>query len=160
AAICFCPPNDLTQLPQPGQVNPTRGNWQENLATNLSLPGVGVLGITDVCTPTTRLSPTQRDVPLTRFYTGIRDDRGGASTWNPGQRAALDSLNDSHMGHMILWDEHEHGVEQWAIESNDATDDPAHCDPWPDIAQWIFPVRTERMSTQYLVNTYRNNVSF
>jgi len=159
AAVCHCPPNNLTIPPLPGQVNPLRGNWSQNLATNLSLPGVGVLGIADVVTPTTRLSPTERDLPITRFYSGTRDEQGAAA-WSPAQRAVLDSLNDSRMGHMLLWDEREHAIEQWGIDSNDATDDPSHCDPWPDRAEWIAPVRTERESAQYLVDTYRSDQSF
>jgi hypothetical protein len=154
AAVCHCPPNDLTQPPTPGQVEPLRGEWSQNLPTNISLPGVGVLGITDVVTPTTRLS-ILRDVPLTRFYYGIRDEQGAAA-WTPAQRAVLDALNDSGMGHMILWDEREHAIEQWHVDNNS----PAPCNPWPDMGQWIAPVRTERHSAQYLVNTYRSNVSF
>lgn len=158
AAVCHCFPGDLTQPPQPGQVSPTRGHWSDNLATNLLAPDGSVLGIRDVVTPATRLS-LERDVPLTRFYHGIRDEQGSA-TWNPAQRAILDLVHASGMGHMILWDEREHGVEMWHLDSNDATDDPAHCDPWPDMAQWIAPVRTERHSAQYLVDAYRSNISF
>lgn len=158
AAVCHCPPNDLTQPPQPGQTNPLRGQWTQNLATNIESPGGGVLGIADVVTPTTVLS-SLRDVPLTRFYVGVRDEQGSAR-WNAAQRAVLDAINDSGMGHMVLWDEREHAIEQWHLDSNDATDDPAHCDPWPDAGQWIAPTRTERHSAQYLVDAHRSDVSY
>ena len=156
AAVCYDPPGDLTIPPQPGQVNPLRGHWSMNLDTNLTYPGVGVLGITDVITATTRLSVLHRDLPLTRFYFGKRDEQGAAA-WGTAQRAVLDTLNDSRMGHMVLWDEREHAIPEWSLESNDATD--GHPGPWPDVGQWVAPVRTYRASAQYIVDTYRNNQS-
>ena len=56
------------------------------------------------------------------------------------------------------WDEREHNVNDWASDSPDLFDDPAHCDPWPDIGQWIEPVKTERHSAQYLADRFRNLV--
>jgi hypothetical protein len=103
------------------------------------------------------LSPTQRDVPLTRFYHGKRDEQGAAG-WSLAQRAMLDALNDSRMGHMILWDEREHGIPDWSQEANDAFD--GHAGPWPDIAQWVAPVRTYRSAAQYLVDQYRAEQSY
>lgn len=61
---------------------------------------------------------------------------------------------------MVLWDEREHAIPEWSADHNDATDDPAHCDPWPDIGQWIAPVKTERQSAQYLVDAYRADQSY
>src|SRR5262245_34094233 len=115
AAVCYTPATDLTIPPAPGQVNFLLGNMSDNLDTNLSVPPMGPVGIADVFTMTTRLDGGQRDFPLTRTYTGKRDEQGSAA-WSPTQRAILDSLNDSRMGFMISWDEREHGVEMWDTE--------------------------------------------
>jgi hypothetical protein len=115
-----------------------------------------VLGITDVHTLTTRLS-VQRDFALTRYYFGKRDQDNSAA-WNPSQRALLDQLNASETGPIISWDEREHGVEKWPLETDDAID--GNPGPWPDIAQWIAPVRSRRDTAQSLVNDYRANLSY
>ncbi|MDX2199692.1 MAG: hypothetical protein SF069_12070 [Phycisphaerae bacterium] len=158
AAVCYTPASFLS-LQDDGQVNYLRGNWDQNLETNLIGPGNTALGTIDVFTMHTRLSTTERDIPLTRVVYGKRDELGAAG-WSPDQRGVCDLLNDSRLGFMIFWDEREHGVDLWSTEENDATDDPAHTDPWPDIGQWVAPVRTVRQSGQYLVDTYRNNQSY
>lgn len=157
AAVCYTPASVLMLDPEE-RINYLRGNWDQNLDTNLTGPLATTLGTTDVFSMDARISPTQRDFPLTRIVYGKRDELGAAG-WSPEQRAMCDVFNDSRMGFMIFWDEREHGVELWSTEENDATDDPAHTDPWPDIGQWVAPVRTVRQSGQYLVNTYRNNQS-
>lgn len=157
AAVCYTPASDLSI--DPGLLeNFMRGNWDQNLATNLLAPdGVTPLGVTDVFTSTTRISPNQRDIAITRFFYGKRDEESAAG-WSAGQRAVLDSLNDSRMGVMVSWDEREHGVELWNTETSDATD--GHAGPWSDVGQWIAPVRTYRASGQYLVDAYRSNQSY
>jgi pimeloyl-ACP methyl ester carboxylesterase len=157
AAVMYCPPLDLTQPPAPGQASPMRGGWPQNLPTNLLDSAGNAIGFTDVIYSTSRLSLTQRDIPLTRTYSGKRDEQGAAE-WNPVHRQALDDLNDTHLGYMIHWDEREHGVEMWHLETNDATD--GHAGPWPDVAQWIAPNRTGRCTAQYLVDSYRSDRSF
>jgi pimeloyl-ACP methyl ester carboxylesterase len=158
AAVCYTPASYL-DLDGAGQINYYRGNWDTNLDTNILDADGTPLGITDVFTMTTRLSTTERDLPLTRVVYGKRDEEGAAA-WHPNQIAIMEEFNDTAQGYMIFWDEREHGVEKWATEENDATDDPAHTDPWPDVGQWVAPVRTVRHSMQYLVDTYTNQQSF
>ena len=116
-----------------------------------------VVNFTEVFTLTTRLSATQRDFPLTRIVYGKRDEDDGAS-WSTAQRAIFDSLHDADLGYMLFWDEREHGVEKWDQETDDAND--GNAGPWPDVAQWIAPIRTRRASVQYLVDTYRASLSY
>jgi hypothetical protein len=156
SVVVYTPASDLS-IDEGGRVNFLRGSWDENLATNLIGPTGATLGVTDVFTPTTRLSPTQRDFALTRYFYGKRDEDSAAS-WSPAQRAVVDSLNASEMGGMVFWDEREHGVEKWDVETNDAAD--GHAGPWPDIGQWVAPVRTRRASGQYLVDQYRASQSY
>jgi hypothetical protein len=157
AAISYTPASDLS-IDALGRVDYLKGNWTDNLPTNLVGPAALTLGVTDVFTMTTRISPSARDFPLTRFFYGKRDQDGPA-TWSPAQRAIIDSLNDSRMGFMISWDEREHGVEKWNLETPDNAD--GNPDPWPDVAQWIVPPaaiggpKTARARVQYLVDTYR-----
>lgn len=156
AAVAHSPPYNPSD---PSIPNPLLGQSAQNLSTNLVDSMGQPIGINDILrNPATRLS-TQRDFCFTHYYVGIRDDHGGAA-WTPDQRAVFDGLNASEMGAAISWDEREHGVDKWDTDENDATDDPAHCDPWPDIGQWIFPVKTERQGAQYLVDTHRNDRSY
>lgn len=155
AAIAYTPASDLSNESN-GRENFLRGDWEQNLATNIELSGIGPVGTTDVFTMTTRLSE-ERDFALTRFFYGKRDETESAS-WTPEQRTVIDNLNASRMGYMVFWDEREHGVEQWHTEANDATD--GHTGPWPDIGQWVAPVRTYRAAGQYLVDEYRANQSY
>lgn len=154
--VVYTPASNLT-LDDTGKDNFLRGDWDQNLDTNLPAPGGGVLGFTDVVTMTTRLSLTQRDFALTRFFYGKRDEKDAAA-WSEAQRAVMDALNDSRAGYMIFWDEREHGVEKWDNETNDAFD--PHAGPWPDVGQWIAPERTYRAAGQYLVDAYRANQSY
>ena len=158
AAVVYTPASDLS-VEAAGRVNYLIGNWDQNLTSNLPDPsGRGAfLGVTDVVTMTTRLSATQRDFPLTRFYFGKRDDLEAAA-WSPAQRAGIDALDASRKGFMIFWDEREHGVEKWDNETPDLND--GNPDPWPDVGQWIAPVKTRRSSGQYLVDTYRPTQSY
>lgn len=162
AAIVYTPASDLT-LEDGDRDNFMQGDWTQNLDTNLVGPGGVTLGVTDIFTMTTRISPTERDFALTRFFYGKRDTEGPAA-WSPSQRGIIDLLNASRRGYMIFWDEREHGVEKWDLETSDATD--GFPDPWPDVAQWIVPPatigggKTERARVQYLVDTYRNNQSY
>jgi pimeloyl-ACP methyl ester carboxylesterase len=156
AAVVHTPPSDLTIPPAVGQENFLRGDWDQNLATNLTGPN-GVLGTTDVFTMTSRLSPDVRDFPVTQFFYGKRDEKDAAS-WTPAQRDVVDALNDSRMGSMISWDEREHGVEKWHLETDDATD--GIVGPWPDVAQWIAPVKTFRASGEYLLSVHRADKSY
>ena len=158
AAVCYTPASFL-DLDGAGQINYLRGNWDTNLSTNLIGPSATNLGVTDVFTMTTRLSPTQRDFPLTRVVYGKRDEEGAAA-WKPEQIAIMEMFNDLGKGVMVFWDEREHGVEKWSSEESDLTDDPTHSDPWPDIGQWVAPVRTRRHSVQYLVDTYRSGQTY
>jgi hypothetical protein len=156
ASVIYTPPSDLGQ-DDGGQYNPLRGNWTDNLPTSLIGPAGTPLGVNDVFTMTTRISPTVRDIPVTRVIYGKRDQDSSA-TWSPAQRAVFDSLNDSGWGYMLFWDEREHGVEKWTLETSDVGD--GNPDPWPDIAQWLVPSRTGRMRAQYLVDRYRANLSY
>lgn len=157
ASITYTPASDLT-IDEGGRVDYLKGTWDQNLATNLVGPGGATLRATDVFVMTTRISPTVRDFPVTRYFYGKRDQDGPA-TWSPVQRAVVDSLNDARTGAMIFWDEREHGVEKWSLETNDAMD--GNPDPWPDVGQWIVPPasvggpKTGRARVQYLVDTYR-----
>lgn len=155
AAVSYTPASNLS-IDAAGRDNFLRGDWDQNLATNLTRSDIGTIHVTDVFTMTTRLSEL-RDFVLTRFFYGKRDEEDAAA-WTPEQRAVVDSLNNSRMGYMIFWDEREHGVEKWDNEESDATD--SHAGPWPDIGQWIAPVRTYRAAGQYLVDTYRANQSY
>ncbi len=147
-------------FPDGAGANPFTGKPSQNLATNLTSPITGLpIGRTDVLRPQTRLSSSERDFCCTRLYFGKRDDDGQAA-WTPTERAAVDALNDSGMGISISWDEREHGVDKWDTDEDDVTDDPAHCDPWPDIGQWIYPIKSERHSAQYLVDTYQTDRSY
>ncbi len=156
SVVCYTPASDLTIPPGPRD-NFLIGNWTDNLATNLTGPGGVTLGVTDVFDVTNRLSATQRDFAQTRFFYGKRDQESSAA-WSPGQRAVLDDLEATEKGVMIFWDEREHGVEKWNTEENDATD--GNPGPWPDIGQWIAPVRTQRASGQYLTTKYRVSQSY
>ncbi len=156
AAVCYTPASDLS-IDAAGRENHLRGTWEANLPTNIIGPSGQPLGVTDVFTMTTRLSASERDIPLTRVFYGKRDEEDAAA-WSPAQRAVFDSLNNSQMGYMLFWDEREHGVEKWRQETNDAMD--GHAGPWPDIGQWVAPVRTRRASGQYLVSTYRAGESY
>lgn len=153
AAVAHCPVfNGLEDIVTP---NPLHGQPSQNLATNLMDANGQPIDIQDVSrTAHTRLSP-QRDFCFTHYYTGIRDDNDAAS-WTPVQRARFDDLNASGMGALISWDEREHGIEKWDTDSLA----PGPCPSWPDIGQWISPVRTERHSAQYLIDTHRNDRSY
>lgn len=153
AAVAHCPVfNGLEDVITP---NPLHGQPSQNLATNLLDADGQPINIQDVSrTAHMRLSP-QRDFCFTHYYTGIRDDNGAAG-WTPVQRARFDELNATGMGTPISWDEREHGIEKWDTDSTA----PGPCPSWPDIGQWIFPVRTERHSAQYLVATHRNDRSY
>jgi len=157
AAVVYTPASNLT-IDDAGQVNFLRGNWDQNLATNIPDPSAagGFVGVTDIFTMTTRLSP-ERDFTLTRVFYGKRDE-ADAAAWSSAQRAVFDSLDDSRAGYMLFFDEREHGPEMWHLETNDAGD--GHAGPWPDVGQWIAPVRTRRASGQYLVDTYRPDQSY
>jgi hypothetical protein len=156
SVICYTPASDLT-IPPGNRENFLIGNWTDNLATNLVGPGNVTLGVTDVFDVTNRVSPTQRDFAQTRFFYGKRDLEDAAA-WSPAQRVVVDDLEATQKGIMIFWDEREHGVEKWSTEENDATDGIPG--PWPDIGQWIAPVRTFRASGQYLTTKYRANQSY
>ena len=153
AAVAHCPV--FNGLEDVSTSNPLHGQPSQNLVTNLIGADGQSIDIQDVSrTADTRLSP-QRDFCFTHYFTGIRDDNAAAS-WTPVQRARFDDLNASGMGTPFSWDEREHGIEQWDTDS--AT--PGPCRPWSDIGQWIFPVRTERHSAQYLVDTHRSDRSY
>lgn len=162
SVVCYCPASYLAAATG-GQVNYLRGNWDSNLPTNVVGPGGMTLGVTDVYTSTTRISATERDFPLTRFYYGKRDEKEAAA-WSADQRGVVDALNDSRMGCMIYWDEREHGVEAWDEESNDAID--MHAGPWPDVAQWIVPPvgigggKTRLPSAENLADADRASASY
>jgi hypothetical protein len=155
AAVVYTPASDLSKEAL-GRTNYLIGGWDQNLDTNLVRNG-DTLGVTEVMTITTPIAQNGRDFALTQYVWGKRDTEGPAS-WTTAQRAVLDSVNSSRMGGWVSWDEREHGVEKWDNETDDATDGIAG--PWPDIGQWIAPVRTRRASGQYLVDTYRAGQSY
>ena len=152
AAILYCPPVNFQLNPGP-LVDYLSGTITDNRSTNIPRPGAaGTLGILEVLTPTVRLSPTRRDLALSRAYFGKRDE-GAAAGWDAGMRTAIDSMDDSGLGYMIFFDEREHDVERWSVENG--------ANPFgPDIGQWVAPVRTLRASCQYLVDTYRADRSY
>lgn len=150
--------SSLLNFPDPDGPYPPLGRFSQNLATNIISPDTGLpLTHQQVLTPSVRLSG-QPYVPYTRLYVGKRDDNAHGG-WTPTARAGLDGCNDSQLGLIVSWDEREHGVDLWSTESPDILDDPSHCDPWPDIGQWIYPVRTERHGAQYLADRFRNDRS-
>lgn len=161
SVVCYTPASDLTQTSF--NINYLRGDWVQNAPTNVIGPGGVSLGVTDIFTSTTRISQTQRDFPLTRFYYGKRDQKDSA-TWSPAQRAVVDALNDGRSGAMIYWDEREHGVEKWDNETSDLND--GNPDPWPDVAQWIVPPapiggpKTRIPAADTLANTDRASLSY
>lgn len=157
AAVGHCV---LLNLVDDGNINRYWGNFSNPLDTNLTSPISGQpMIMRDVLRPYNRLSTTQRDFCHTHCYVGKRDDVLYAQ-WGPTQRTQLDVTNDSRMGVIVSWDEREHNVEDWDGESPDNFDDPAHCDPWPDVGQWIAPVKTARQSAQYLVDKFRRGQSY
>ncbi|MFZ4574027.1 MAG: GC-type dockerin domain-anchored protein [Phycisphaerales bacterium] len=150
AAVLYCPPFNLAE--DNGLNDYLRGDDSQNLATNLPRPGsAGVLGMNDIFSPTVRLSLTERDLPVTYAYFGKRDEEASAA-WNPGQRAILDSINNSRLGYFCSWDEREHGVEKW--------DTDTAATPEPDIGQWVSPVRTRVPAAQTLVDEHRANRTY
>lgn len=155
SVVVYTPASDLS-IDAGTRENYLRGDWDANLATNILDASGAPIGVTDVFTMNTRLSP-QRDFALTRIFYGKRDQDDSAS-WSPAQRAVFDSLNDAQVGYMLFWDEREHGVEKWQAETPDGAD--GNPDPWPDVAQWIAPIRTRRASGQYLVDQYRADQSY
>ncbi len=131
--------------------DPLLGSLDQNLPTPLIGPNTTTIGVADLYQPTMRLSPTQRDLALTRAYFGKRDTSLSAS-WDAGMRAAIDEMNSSALGYVISWDEREHVIGDWV------TEDPVL--PGPDIAQWVAPVQSLRATGQYLVDTYRASASY
>jgi hypothetical protein len=156
AAVVHTPASDLS-IEAGGRIDYLKGNWSQNLATSVIGPAGTPVGVTDLFTMTTRISPIERDFPLTRVYFGKRDQDGPA-TWSPTQRGIADALNAAGNGYLVSWDERDHGVEKWSTEENDLTD--GQPGPWPDIGQWIAPVKTRRPAAQYLVETYRRSQSY
>ncbi len=150
AAVLYNPGFNFA-MSENGHLDYMRGDVASNLATNIPRPNApGNLGMLEIFTPTVRISPTRRDLALTRAFFGKRDT-AGAATWNANMRAAVDSMDDSGLGYMIFWDEREHEVEDWSVENRPVG---------PDTGQWVSPVRTRRASCQYLVDTYRSNRSY
>lgn len=153
SVVVYTPPSDLTQeIPARAGELFLRGDWTSPLPTNVVRADGTAFTTTEVFTMTTRLSATQRDLPFTRVYFGKRDQKGAAG-WSIAQRAILDSLNASAQGFLVSWDEREHGVELWDNETPDATD--GNPDPWPDVGQWIAPVRTRRPAAETLAAEHR-----
>lgn len=149
----------LLNYPDPASPYPPIGKFSQNLATNMVSPETGLpVTYQEALHPSTRLNSAPY-IPYTRLYSGKRDDNphGG---WTPTARAGLDDINASQLGIIVNWDEREHGVDLWAEDTLDAFDDPAHCDPWPDIGQWIYPVKTARHGAQYLADRFRNDESY
>jgi hypothetical protein len=156
ATVVYTPATNPT-IPPDGRIAYLHGSWEQNLDTNLTGPDGDIVGYADLATHGNRISASERDFPLTRYFFGKRDEKESAA-WSPAIRDTMDFLDDTEMGIMIFWDEREHAVEKWDNETDDANDD--HPGPWPDVGQWIAPVRTRRASGQYLVDTYRNNRSY
>lgn len=153
AAVLYTPASSLLgDVGAGGQVNYLRGGWDQNLATNLIGPAGLPVSVTEAFTLNTRIDAGQRDFPPTTVFYGKRDTEGPAA-WTPSQRAVCDALNDSAMGFAVSWDEREHGVEKWNTEENDATD--GFAGPWPDIGQWVAPIKTRRTAAQTLVEEHR-----
>ncbi|MDX2148840.1 MAG: prolyl oligopeptidase family serine peptidase [Planctomycetota bacterium] len=156
AAVAQTPASDLPTSGT-GVENFLRGDFVQNLDTNISRNGI-TLGTTEVFEVGNPIAPSgARDLTLTRYYWGKRDQEGAAS-WTTSQRAVLDRINDSRLGGIVSWDEREHGVEKWDNETPDFND--GNPDPWPDVGQWVAPVRSRRYAAQYLVDTYRSNRSY
>ena len=88
--------------------SPLFGDRIQNLPT--SLPGAP--GATDVFIDTTRLSPTERDLPFSRMVIG-RADVSGIAAWNLQQIEAYEAINDAALGHHLFWDERPHGIDSW-----------------------------------------------
>jgi hypothetical protein len=130
------------------------GLQSQNLATVETSPVGGPLRINDYWNHATRLSLTQRDVPLMRFYRGRAEFVTSTTVpeWSASTvLAAFDGLNATGWGVHLFWDQRDHTSSAWSTE--DAGN------PLPDIGQWVSPVLTDRPSRTSIIR-YRSNQSF
>lgn len=126
-------------------VQPTNalcGVEAQNLPTNVIGPGGATMGMNDIFDWTQVLSPTQRDLCLTRIYSGRNDP---IISWTSTIVDEFVQANDSAQGFHLFWDSRAHGIASWNQS--------------PYFAEWVHPVRTERSSATY-AQRYRSNQSF
>ena len=109
-----------------------------NLLTTELGPNGTALRVNDFFDAAVRLSPQQRDFCFTRIVRGRRDQ---AVDWGPETLQLYQAMNAGRFGTHLYWDNRDHTSSDWT------TDDPAT--PWVDIAEWVSPVRTERMGAPY-----------
>ncbi|HRI44489.1 MAG TPA: hypothetical protein PLL78_13445 [Fimbriimonadaceae bacterium] len=122
--------------------NPFYGNEALNLETNMIGPGGATMRMNDIFDWTQPLSQTQRDLCLTRIYSGKNDAVIG---WDSTIVGEITAANDSAMGFHLYWDSRPHGIANWSQS--------------PYFAEWIVPSRTDRGSARY-AQRYRSNQSF
>lgn len=122
----------------------------QNLETSLLGPGGTPLHVDEIYLPGVRLSPTTRDIPLTRIYIGRREN---IVPWTPERVQGYVDANAAAWGMHLYWDERDHGTNDWS------TEDTRPASPKPDVGQWVAPSRTERGSAEYQTR-YRNDESY
>jgi len=122
-------------------INAFYGIEAQNLPTNVIGPGGAVMHMNDIFDWTQNLSPTQRDLCLTRIYSGRNDPIIG---WNSTIVGEFADANNSAMGFHLYWDSRVHGIAAWSQAP---------------VAEWVFPVRTDRASALY-AQRYKSNQSF
>jgi pimeloyl-ACP methyl ester carboxylesterase len=122
--------------------NPLYGVEALNLPTNVIGPGGATMHMNDIFDWTQPLSRSQRDLCLTRIYSGKSDAVIG---WNSTIVGEFTEANDSAMGFHLFWDSRPHGISNWSQS--------------PYFAEWIVPVRTDRGSARS-AQRYRSNQSF
>jgi dienelactone hydrolase len=152
SASCFVPP--VFAAENTANARRLLGTQAQNLATVETSPAGGPLRINDYWNHATRLSLTQRDVPLMRFYRG-RSEFVSSTTvpeWSASTViAAFDGLNATGWGAHLFWDQRDHSPANWSTEDSGTA--------LPDIGQWISPVLTDRPSRTALTR-YRRDQSF
>ena len=112
------------------------GTEQQNLPTTEIGPDGQPIRVNTFFDYNQRLSPTQRDFPLTRIYKGRCDESD--AFWSGDVITLFNAMTTSRWGTHFYWDNRDHTASDWT------TDNPTT--PCPDIGQWVFPVRTERPS--------------
>lgn len=88
---------------EPPVTTPLFGDRGDNLMTTLGY------GVADIFTRTTRLSPSERDLPFTRMFSG-RLDTVGIASWDAQQVQAYRDLDATGHGYHLFWDMRTHAV--------------------------------------------------
>jgi hypothetical protein len=128
--------------------NPIRGSFAVNLQTNLTNRDGAPLLAKEVFRWSVPLSDTERDLPVTRMYSGRLDP---SAVWNLDRVTEYLACNDSAYGFHLYWDMRDHGVPEWSNNSAAI--------PGVDVGQWVVPNVTERGTAEYQ-HRFRANLSY